>query len=54
MHGFVVRPYHLLPPISIVVLRGGIERTATAHATAFEGSWVRGFKVRFPRASPSI
>ena len=38
MHGSVVRPYPLLPPIPIVVLRGGIERTTTAHATAFEGS----------------
>ena len=44
MHGSAVRPYPLLPPIPIVVLRGGIERTATAHATAlrFGGSGVRG------------
>ena len=36
----VVRPYPLLPPIPIVVLRGGMERTTTAHAMAFEGSKV--------------
>ena len=46
------RPYPLLPPIPMVVLRGGIVRTTTAHATAFEGSKVRGFggsrMVRFP------
>ena len=52
MHGSAVRPYPLLPPIPIVVLRGGIERTTTAHATAFEGSGVRGVGVRLPRASP--
>ena len=40
---WVVRPYPLLPPIPIVVLRGGMERTTTALATAFEGSRVRGF-----------
>ena len=51
MHGSVVRPYPLLPPTPIVVLRGDIERTTTAHATAFEGSGVRssGFD---SRASP--
>ena len=39
----VVRPYPLLPPIPIVVLRGGMQRTTSAHAMAFEGSRVRGF-----------
>ena len=51
----VVRPYPLLPPIPIVVLRGGMERTTTAHAMAFEGSRVRGFggsRVRFPGLTP--
>ena len=42
----VVRPYLLLPPIPIVVLKGGMERTTTAHAMACEGSRVRGFGVR--------
>ena len=48
------RTYPLLPPIPIVVLRGGMERTTTALATAFEGSRVRGFGgSRFEsRASP--
>ena len=51
----VVRPYPLLPPIPIVVLRGGMDRTTTAHATAFEGSRVRGFggsRVRIPGLTP--
>jgi hypothetical protein len=51
----VVRPYPMLPPIPIVVLRGVMERTTTAHATAFEGSRVRGFggsRVGFPGLSP--
>ena len=55
MHGSVVRPYPLLPPIPIVVLRGGMDRTTTAHATAFEGSRVRGFggsRVRIPGLTP--
>ena len=34
----VVRPYPLLPPIPIVVLRGGMERTTTAHASE-EHTW---------------
>ena len=36
----------MLPPIPMVVLRGGIQRTTRAHAMAFEGSRVRGFGVR--------
>ena len=41
------RTYPLLPPIPIVVLRGGMERTshdngARNGARGFEGSWVRG------------
>jgi hypothetical protein len=49
------RTYPLLPPIPIVVLRGGMERTTTAHAMACEGSGVRGFggsRVRFPGLTP--
>ena len=45
-YGSIVRPYPLLPPIPMVILREGMERTTTAHATAFEGSRVRGFGVR--------
>ena len=48
MHGSVVRPYPLLLPIPIVVLRGGIERTTTAHATAFEGSGGSGVRGSIP------
>ena len=51
----VVRPYPLLSPIPIVALRGGMEHTTTAHATAFEGSRVRGFggsRVRLPGLTP--
>ena len=36
----------MLPPIPIVVLRGGMQRTTRAHAMAFEGSRVWGFGVR--------
>ena len=39
----VVRPYPLLPPIPMVVLRGGMHHTTRAHAMAFEGSRVRRF-----------
>ena len=51
-HVWVVVPYPLLPPIPIVVLRGGMERTTTAHATAFEDSRVQGFEGSIPGPHP--
>jgi hypothetical protein len=45
-------PMPLAAPNTHCGIEGGMERTTTAHAMAFEGSRVRGFEVRFPRASP--